>query len=1328
MKYKGMIKSGWLSRIGASFALAACVAAAVLIGTTSIAYAQTAPAYTIYSQAALTPFNGIFGAVVSDKFGNVFANSGGDSVVYEYPANGGPRIVIFDATATGPQTSGVAIDANNNLYVTTRYDGSVSGTETDIFEFPYVNGAYPGPVKYSGSAAPRCSTTATGVCNYGQFLTIAGGYYQPQAISFDGSGNGYLITTYDSYSGGGKTIYACDTVCATGTKNGTIAVDGLPTMALSLAAAPNGDLYWADGTDVYYSKSGSGTFSVFDKFYENANGGAEGVSFDHAGNLYVTSSQGTFEVPLINGILAAGSRFQLVSGYGYQAGAGISPNGDIYSANYSQIYANILFNGNFGPVPVGTTSATPIAFIVQVNTGAVIQSLTALQGNAPATEFAISGDTCTDTSPGIGGTCGFNVTFTPTAVGTRHGTVLLTDSQGQTSTLFLTGQGQGTGVAIDPGTPTAISSTLQAPSGIAVDHAGNVFVADATAKSVFEYVGGAGTPVTIVKGLNKPTGIAVDGSGSLYVVDQGANTLSLYTNNAGTFSSTGTVLASGLNAPTDVVVNGTGLIYVSNTGANEILSFPNASRIGSTTESYSLGSGLSGPTGLALDSSGNIYVADTGNNRVIQVSPAGGQTSVGTGLNTPTGVAAEASGSVLIADQGNGRIVRVPSNAGTLNNSAQITLRQPLVDPYSIRLASAGTLYVSDNLAGALESLQRTAGTLNFGVSNLNASSAAQTVVISSTGTSALTLGSPLFTPVPSSSGFTLTAADAEPCASGTLGSGADCTLSSVFTPTSLTAYTYPVDFNISATNAAISSVTLTGTGVQLQTVDVSLTVSPATVSYGTTVSLTANVTSATGGSTAAPTGSVVFNVDGSNTKPIPLVNGQAITKLTGLSAGSSHSITATYEGNNIYAPGVSNTATFMVQPGTTVGVLTIVGDNSTPLSVSPANPVSFSVAITDSVAGDLNGTVSFVSGNTVLGTAQISQVVSTPANNGTIYSAGLSLTLPVGVYQVQAVYNGNENYTGFTTPAQTLTVVQPSFTVTFDTQTLTASSTQYGIANLTVTSYSAFQAAVDLSCTGLPANAYCIFRPGLIPFTTVGTSIPPQTTQLQIRIDQNPTNIQSASLSGVLGIISGVLLFLGFARKRTLRSATIYGLICLLGTLSIGLTNGCGGPTVNSLGSTSNYITPAGTYNITLNGVATPLTSSGGVVTPFALTYGVFQPQAIANPSDPACDASATPPVCTAASTAQNGLATIFTNGSTGYKAGQSILVSGLSDNNFNGTFTIASLTEYTILPTPSNPTTSYIDEITYNIANTGTLSATGGSIHTANVTTSQNFTLVVK
>jgi hypothetical protein len=642
------------------------------------------------------------------------------------------------------------------------------------------------------------------------------------------------------------------------------------------------------------------------------------------------------------------------------------------------------------------------------------------------------------------------------------------------------------------------------------------------------------------------------------------------------------------------------------------------------------------------------------------------------------------------------------------------------VNPYSIRLNGAGTLYVSDNTAGAVESLQRTAGTLNFGISNVNTSTSAQTVIISSTGTSALTLGSPLYTPVPSSTDFTLTMGGANPCAGGSLASGVDCTLSSVFAPTSVGVETYPVAFSVAAANAATTSVTLTGTGVQLQPVSVSIAFSPTTISYGTTVTLTTTVASATSASTAAPTGNVVFNVDGSNTKPIALVNGQASTTLTGLNGGSSHSITATYQGSIAYASGSSNTATFVVQPGTTAGMLTIVGDNSTPLSVAPTNPVSFSVAITDSVVGNLSGTVSFVNGNKVLGTAQISQVVSTPPNNGTVYTAGLSSTLSAGVYQVQAVFKGNGNYTGFTTPAQTLTVVAPSFAITSDTQNLTASATQYGIANLTVTSYSAFQAAVDLSCSGLPANAYCIFRPGLISLTTVGTSIPPQATQMQIRVDQNPTNINSAASFGVLGLVSGVLLLLGFVRKRNLRSMGAYCLMCLLGASGIGLTNGCGTAESNSLGSTTNYLTPAGTYNITLNAVATPLTSTGGVVTPFSLTYGPFQ-------ADVTVNGVATPMTYTAASTATNGVATVFTNGSTGYKAGQSILVNGLTDSSFNGTFTITSVTSYTVLPTASNPTTTSIDQITYKIANTGSLTATGGSLHTANVTSTQNFTLVV-
>ena len=1297
-------------------------ACAVLLAAALPSPGQTAPRYLITTPTTLpTPsgFGGPNGNLATDQFGDLFVPDAAQSQVLEFPANGTAPIVIFDATKTSPQVSGVAVDAANNLYVTTRYDGSVSATETDIFKFPYSSG-YPAPYKYTGAAVSTCTATSTSICNYGNFLQTTGGYYQPQAIGFDAAGNGYMITTYDSLNSvGGKTVFACDVQCGYDNDSATIAIAKFPTTATSLAVAPNGDLYLADGTDVYYSRAGSGTVAIFDKSYESQYGGAAGVGFDRAGNLYVSNSGGTYEVPYINGAITASNKFQVaVSTVGGYTGPAVDNNGNVYSAAYSTVLQSSLFNYNFGSSAIGTAVAAQ-TFTITFEQAGTLASLTGLQGGVASTEFTLAPGTCVPGAFSAGSSCTFTVSFTPAAVGTRRGTVVMTDSTGFQTVTYLLGVGTGTGVTVDPGTPTVITSTLQAPSGLAVDNAGNLYVADATAKAVYKYAGGAGTPITIGGGFTKPTGVATDGGGNVYVVDQGAGTLLLFNNNAGAYATTGTVLASGLTTPTDVIVSGTGAIYVSNTGKNIVNQYPNASRIGSESTSLSLGVNLSGPTGISLDASGDLFIADTGNNRAVQLTYSGTQIAIGSGLLAPTGVPAEASGAVLVADQGNGRIVRIPNEAGTLTTADQVTLSQPILDPYSIRLTSAGSLYVSDNTVGTVDSLQRTAGTLNFGISNVNTPTPAQTVVVSSTGTMPLTLASPFYVTPPAASDFTLTSGTSSTaCAAGTLGSGSDCVLNSVFDPTSTGTKTATVNFNTVAVNAAAPSITLTGQGVQLAGVNVTLTQTSPTgaVTFGVPVVLTATVASSSASSTAVPTGSVIFNVDGQNSKPVALVNGTASFTLTGLGGNTKHSVIATYTGGAVYASGSSTPFAITVQSATLAATLTVYGDPSaiTPLSAAPGDPVSFSVAIVPSVvvSGALTGTVSFVSGSTVLGTAAIGQNSTTLA-----YSAGLSTTTllpscPSGqqppncsnIYQVQAIFTGNGNYAGFTTAPITLTIVAPTYSVVASNNTITSTGAQYGTSTLTISSYSGYQAGVSLSCTGLPANAYCIFRPGLISLTTQGgittgtngvttispTTNPVQVTTMEVRVDQNPTDIESASSFGLLGILTTVLLFgFGMRNRRSLRGLVTCVLIGALAAFGAASITGCGGNSSSNL-----YPTPAGTYPITLVATASPLTSSG-------------QPPSIAS--------------IATISSANNVVTAVF-NGYSGLPSGN-VIVAGVTPAAFNGTYTEV-LTSVPVAGT--NPVT-YNDVITYTDPGIGTVTGSGGFVRAANLSFSQAFSLIV-
>jgi sugar lactone lactonase YvrE len=1324
-----------IPQLGGAVALAASLSASV--GAT----AQSAPKYLVTTSTTLaTPsgFGGPNGNMATDQFGNLFVPDAAQSQVLEFPANGGAPLVIFNASATGPQVSGVAVDASNNLYVTTRYDGSLNATETDIFKFPYTSSGYPGAFVYTGVSPSTCSATSTSVCNYGNFYQTTGYYYQPQAIGFDGSGNGYMITTYDSLTGGGKTIFACDVQCGYDNDSATIAVTGLPTKATSLAVATNGDLYWADGSDVYLAYAGTGKPVLFDTSYESPYGGAAGVAFDRAGNLLVTNSAGTFEVPAINGVITAGNKFQVAaSPAGGYTGPAVDNSGNVYTGAYSSVLKSSLYNFNFGALAIGSTSSAQTFTISFLSAGS-LSSLVSLQGSVASAEFPLTPGTCTPGAYTAGQSCTFTAGFAPTAVGTRRGTVVMTDSTGAQTYVFLVGVGQGTGVAVDPGTPTAVTSTLKAPSGLALDASGNLFVADATAQAVYEYKGGTGSPIAIGAGFNKPTGVATDGAGNLYVVDQGAGTVSLFTSNAGSYltAGTGAVLASGLTAPTDIVVSGTGTIYVTNTGKNLIEQYPNASRLGSLDSALALGTNLSGPTGLALDGSGNVYVADTGNDRIVQLGYSGAQTAIGSGLNAPTGVAAEPSGSVLIADQGNGRVVRVPSVAGTLTTSEQVVLSQPLIDPYSIRLSAAGSLYVSDNMVGAIDALQRTAGTLNFGFANVNTSTTAQTVVVSSTGTADLTLASPFFTAPPAGSGFTLsTGSGSTGCTSGTLTTGTDCTLSATFDPTSTGSDSYTAPLNTVAANAPAPTITLVGLGVNLVGVNVTLTkTSPTgTVTYGVPVVLTVTVASSSSSSTAVPTGTVTFNVDGNNSKPVTLsATGTASYTLTGLGGNTTHSVIATYNGSSVYASGSSTPYSFTVEPATTTAVLSIyAADTSlpTPISSKPGDAISFSVVITPSVvvSAGLSGTVNFVSGTQLLGSAMIAQNSSTG-----VYSAGISTTaltasclsgqtLPncSNIYQVQAVYAGNGNYSGFTTAVQPVVITPATFTVVPASTTITSTAAQYGSTTLTVTSYSGFQAGVSLTCSGLPANAYCIFRPGIISLSSISSgtgatatsSIPVQTTTMEIRVDQNPVDINSASSFGIFGLVTGFLVF--FATRRRGKS-TLHRLAvcCLCGALSA-----CGIGSLTGCGTAGNpYPTPAGTYPIALTVMGTPIPNGQAPttanVTSIATCASVAANQAaLGLPNAFTCS--------------QAGSYLITTASSSGLAANDTMTVSGVNPSAFDGNYTV--LQDVGENQTVSGAV-SYYDLVEFAAPSGVPATGSGGVVRLANYGFTQAYTLIVK
>jgi uncharacterized protein (TIGR03437 family) len=319
----------------------------------------------------------------------------------------------------------------------------------------------------------------------------------------------------------------------------------------------------------------------------------------------------------------------------------------------------------------------------------------------------------------------------------------------------------------------AAIAELDSPEGIALDASGNLYIAD-TQNDRIRMVASDGTITTVAgigngnvlgdggpalaAGLILPTGVAVDRAGNLYIADLGNSRIREVS--AGKIatvagSSDGAPLAGNenavsvlLNGPTGVAVDASGNIYFtegsigSGSGLAEgdyrVWKVSPASVLtvlaGNGMDSYSGDGGsavsaqLLGPTGLATDSAGNLYIADTGNHRVRRITADGViRTIAGTGqpgysgdggpaasaqLNSPMGVALDSTGRLVIADSGNS-VIRVINTDGTIQtligngNSSYYgdglsDLQASVNHPQGVAVSPYGGIYIADTLNNAI--------------------------------------------------------------------------------------------------------------------------------------------------------------------------------------------------------------------------------------------------------------------------------------------------------------------------------------------------------------------------------------------------------------------------------------------------------------------------------------------------------------------------------------------------------------------------------------------------------------------------------------------------
>ena len=247
------------------------------------------------------------------------------------------------------------------------------------------------------------------------------------------------------------------------------------------------------------------------------------------------------------------------------------------------------------------------------------------------------------------------------------------------------------------------AARFQDPSGVAVDASGNIYVAD-TLNHILRKVSPSGV-VTTIAGLagidgtvddagsnarfRAPQGLAIDGAGNLFVADTSNHTIRKVVLSTGTVttvaglagsagSADGAENSARFNFPSDVTVDGNGNLYVADTDNHTIRAITPSGLVSTLAGLAGNSGGADGtgsaarfcsPSAVTVDASGNLFVADTGNFTIRLVVSASGKTTTlaglagtsgstdGTGSDArffqPAGIALDGSGNLYIADTDN---------------------------------------------------------------------------------------------------------------------------------------------------------------------------------------------------------------------------------------------------------------------------------------------------------------------------------------------------------------------------------------------------------------------------------------------------------------------------------------------------------------------------------------------------------------------------------------------------------------------------------------------------------------------------------------------------
>jgi DNA-binding beta-propeller fold protein YncE len=638
-----------------------------VIGSTLVHHGYSAP-YTVSTLAGYAAYGSNDGTGAASRFynpqglavdhsGNLYVADTDNSTIRKITAAGVVTTIAGTAGMAGSsdgvgsaarfwKPEGAAVDAAGNVYVSDTANQTIKKISSDGTVVTLAGNVLlePGWADGVGTAARFSNPEGLAADDAGNVYVADYGNDAIRKIAPDGQ-----VTTIAGIPGSG------------GNEDGPA---GTARFQYPYAVAVDGsgsNIYVADyGNDAIRKINGGIVTTVVANLSR-----PRGVTLDSVGNIYVADT----ENDVIRKVTSAGVVTIFAGGLRSTG----SINGVGTAARFNQPYSV-------------AANADGDVYVTSFNDHAIRKIAAA----GLVTTFA--GELAFGTDDGLGGAARFS---SPSGIAVdASGTAYIADTANHVIRK-ITASGVVSTFAGTPLTPGQIDGTGSAarfnlPTGVALDRAGNIYVADAGNFAIRKITVGGVVSTVAASLLGGPTGVAVDMVGNIYVAEYGGRTIDKITTSGvvSTFAGTPDVAGSAdgpassaqFFAPTGVAVDGSGNVYVADylnctirkiSTAGVVSTLAGAANTGGNTDGFGSAARFNLPRGVAVDGAGNVYVADSHGHTIRKITPLGLVSTIagaayipgaGDGIggaarfNLPQGIAVDGSGNVYVADTANNAI------------------------------------------------------------------------------------------------------------------------------------------------------------------------------------------------------------------------------------------------------------------------------------------------------------------------------------------------------------------------------------------------------------------------------------------------------------------------------------------------------------------------------------------------------------------------------------------------------------------------------------------------------------------------------------------------